>query len=60
MLLILLKYLTPKSQHIFLVICMNISFWVTLLVLHQQSKTLLAQLEPLPDLVDILEEFHCW
>ncbi len=36
------------------------SIWATLLELHQQLKTLLAQLEPLLDLVDILVEIHYW
>jgi hypothetical protein len=31
--LILLKYLTPKRQHIYIVICINLSFWATLLVI---------------------------
>jgi hypothetical protein len=60
MLLILLKNVTPKRQHINLVICIYFPFWVTLLFLHQQLKTLLAQLEPILDLVEILEEIHCW
>jgi hypothetical protein len=56
-LLVLLKYLTPKRQHIYLVICI---YFFILVVLHQLLKTLLAQLEPLLDLIEILEEFHCW
>jgi hypothetical protein len=52
--LIVLKYLTPKH----LVICIYISFWATLLVLHQRLKSLQAQLEPLLDLIDILVEIH--
>jgi hypothetical protein len=42
MLLILPKNLATKRQHINLVICIYFSFWVTLLVLNQQLKTLIA------------------
>jgi hypothetical protein len=57
---ILLLILTTKKTAYFLVICISLSFWGTLLVLHQTLKTILAQLEPLLDLVEILEEIHGW
>ncbi len=60
MLLILLKYLTPKRHNIYFVIFIYFSFWTTLLVLNLQLKTILVQLEPLLDEVEILEEIHCW
>jgi hypothetical protein len=59
-LLILLKYLTLKRKHIYLLICIYFSFWATLLVLHHQLKTLLAQLEPLLEIEEISEEFQYW
>jgi hypothetical protein len=40
--------------------CINLSFWGTLLVLQQQLTTLLAPIKPLLDLVEILEEIHYW
>jgi hypothetical protein len=57
MLLILLKYITPKRQHINLYLFFILGHTACL---HQQLKTLLALLEPLLDLVDILDEIHLW
>jgi hypothetical protein len=58
-LLVLLEYFISNRMHIYLICDICIYFKIPPIVLHQQLKTLQAQLEPLLDL-DILEEFHCW
>jgi hypothetical protein len=58
-LLTLLKYLIPKRKYVYLVICVFFILGHTACTA-SAVKTLLAQLQPLLDLVEILEEIHRW